>query len=85
MKVVVGLHPDEATEPLLDAALHLGLSLAVIPCCVFSAEFPDRRLRSGETPSSYEDFCDYLTEKSDDLNSDILPFIGRNKVIYRVV
>ena len=81
--LVVGLHPDEATEPIVDTALQLGLRFAVIPCCVFSQQFPDRRLRSGDTPTSYEAFCDYLTEKSCDLSRDTIPFVGKNVVIFK--
>ena len=82
IKLVVGLHPDEATEPLVDCALEFSLDFAVIPCCVFSQDFPQRRLRSGEEPTSYDNFCDYLTEKHEEIRSQLLPFIGRNKVLY---
>lgn len=33
--VLVGLHADEPTEAIVDTALHLGKSFAVVPCCVF--------------------------------------------------
>ena len=82
IKLVVGLHPDEATEPLIDRSRQFSLDFAVIPCCVFSQDFPLRRLRSGEEPTSYESFCDYLTEKQEAIRSQLLPFIGRNKVLY---
>ena len=82
IKLVVGLHPDEATEPLVDLSIQFSLDFAVIPCCVFSQDFPQRRLRSGEEPRSYESFCDYLTEKQEAIRSQRLPFIGKNKVLY---
>ena len=82
IKLVVGLHPDEATEPLVDCAIQFSLDFAVIPCCVFSQDFPQRRLRCGQEPTSYSQFCDYLTEKHPEIRSQLLPFIGRNKVLY---
>jgi hypothetical protein len=63
--------------------LELGLPLAVVPCCVFSHQFPTRRLRSsGQVPTSYEDFCTYLMEKSEALRLERLPFMGKNCVIF---
>ena len=35
---VVGLHPDEATEAIVDWALANGRSFAVVPCCVFARQ-----------------------------------------------
>ena len=42
--LVVGLHPDEATDAIVDAALAAGKPFAVVPCCVFPSLFPHRRL-----------------------------------------
>ena len=80
--LVVGLHPDQATEPLVSTALHLGLSFCVIPCCVFSSAFPERRMKDGSSPSSYEQFCDYLKEKDGRMGEERLPFMGKNKVLF---
>ncbi|KAF9164367.1 hypothetical protein DFQ26_001503 [Actinomortierella ambigua] len=46
--ILVGLHPDQATEPIVRMALRLGKPFAVIPCCVFSRENPHRRLPRGQ-------------------------------------
>jgi len=35
---IVGIHPDQATEPIVDAALAHNKSFAVLPCCVFANE-----------------------------------------------
>jgi len=40
---VVGLHPDEATEAIVDGALRHRRPFAVVPCCVFAKLFPNRR------------------------------------------
>jgi len=45
--LAVGMHPDQATEPIIDAALALGKPFAVVPCCVFPDLFPHRRTRTG--------------------------------------
>ncbi|GIM13121.1 hypothetical protein Vretimale_16270 [Volvox reticuliferus] len=42
--MVVGLHPDQATEAILDFALECGKPFALVPCCVFPRLFPNRRL-----------------------------------------
>ena len=36
--VVVGMHPDQATEALVDFALRHGKPFAIVPCCVHSKE-----------------------------------------------
>jgi len=79
---LVGLHPDECTEDILDAALHYKKSFAIVPCCVFPTFFPTRRLRCGKVVRTYDEFLLYLLEKDDRLNREALPFEGKNQVIY---
>ena len=43
---LVGLHPDEATEHIVDLALAHGKAFAVLPCCVMPHLFPTRNLKS---------------------------------------
>jgi hypothetical protein len=43
---LVGLHPDEATEHIVDLALARGKPFAVVPCCVMPHLFPPRNLTS---------------------------------------
>lgn len=62
--LVIGFHPDEATEPILDFALVTGKPVVIVPCCVFSRIFPNRMNRNGETVTSYEQFVAYLREKA---------------------
>merc|ERR1712176_1336557 len=33
--LILGFHPDQATEPCIDLALWLRIPFAVCPCCVF--------------------------------------------------
>lgn len=81
--LIVGMHPDEATEPLVDIAVANKIAFAVIPCCLFSHLFPQRRLlESGDEPRTYEDYIKYLCEKHEGIQSVNLPFRGRNTVLY---
>jgi hypothetical protein len=48
--VLVGMHPDEATEAIVDAALKYGKPFAILPCCVFPKLFPHRRLLAPPQP-----------------------------------
>ena len=41
---IIGMHPDQATEPIVATAIRYRRHWAVIPCCVFAADFPDRTL-----------------------------------------
>lgn len=79
---LVGLHPDECTEDILDAALQHQKSVAIVPCCVFPTFFPTRRLRCGKAARTYDEFLRYLLEKDDRLSRETLPFEGKNQVIY---
>lgn len=83
---LVGLHPDECTEAILDKALLYGKPVAIVPCCVFPHMFPDRYLvdRPDVPVTTYEEFLQYLLEKDDRLQRATLPFEGRNQVIYYV-
>ncbi len=90
VSLLIGLHPDEATEPLLDMALTSRTSFAVVPCCVFAHAFPKRRLRGEDRgPRTYEELCRYLREKAEDalgaeeeVREHRLGFRGRDKVIF---
>ncbi len=80
--MLVGLHPDEPTEDILDVALQYGKMVAIVPCCVFPCFFPLRRLADGRFVRTYEEFLEYLLLKDDRLRKTNLPFQGRNTVIY---
>ena len=46
MEIIIGMHPDQATESIVDMALKYQKPFAVVPCCVFSEENPHRRLKN---------------------------------------
>lgn len=79
---VVGLHPDQPTEDIVDLALLHGKPFACIPCCVYPGLFTMRRLANGKFVQSYEDFIEYLLEKDCRLETTTLNFMGKNRVIY---
>jgi hypothetical protein len=57
--LAVGMHPDEATEGIVDFALAAGVPFAVVPCCVYSRSFPSRVDSSGRRISSLPRFIEY--------------------------
>lgn len=90
--ILIGMHPDQATEPIVNMALKHNKPFAVVPCCVFAHENPDRRLLDGGEVNTTLDFIQYLTEKDSKGSSDswfggvskqFLPFDGMNIVLYR--
>lgn len=82
---LIGLHPDQATQDILDIALKYNKSFAIVPCCVFPSFFPQRQLRDGSNIITYAQFIQYLLEQGPSLKQQTLPFEGRNIVIYRKV
>ncbi|KAI8976188.1 hypothetical protein BDB01DRAFT_853240 [Pilobolus umbonatus] len=61
--LLVGLHSDQATVPIVEIAIRLNKPFAVVPCCVFSHENRDRLLKSGKLVSCTEDLVQYICEK----------------------
>ncbi|CAO3569907.1 unnamed protein product [Mortierella alpina] len=61
--ILIGLHPDQATEPIVRAALKAGKPFAVIPCCVFSRDNLHRRLP--RIPSSSDTTSDFSSVSQD--------------------
>ena len=83
--IVVGMHPDEATEPIVRAALGGRKAFAVVPCCVFPSAHPERRLSNGAPVVAHEDFCQYLEmigEGRARRTTLAAAFEGRNDVVY---
>jgi hypothetical protein len=82
--LLVGMHPDEATEPIVDAAIRHGKPFAVLPCCVFPTAFPCRRLASDDPVVTYADFLVYLQQKDPcTIEFGRIPVEGRSCVVFR--
>ena len=75
--LAAGMHPDSATESIVDFALALGKPFAVVPCCVCSVDFPAR------AAMSYDAFVAYLVAKAPTrIRVATLGFEGRNLCVY---
>ncbi|KAI9912114.1 hypothetical protein PsorP6_008980 [Peronosclerospora sorghi] len=81
--LIIGMHPDEATEAILDAAIKFSKPFAVVPCCVFGQKFPHRRLADGSKVLSYKNLIEYLIAKHPNIEKAFLPFDGKNLVLFR--
>jgi hypothetical protein len=89
---LVGLHPDQCTEAILDVALRHNKSVAIVPCCVFPSLFPMRMIPSMNEQlatdaemkpvQTYDDFLIYLLRKDTRLRRATLPFEGKSECIY---
>jgi hypothetical protein len=87
VSLFVGLHSDQATIPIVDAALKAGKAFAVVPCCVFSHDNRSRQLRSGELVTTTEHQIQYICEKDTlgyggQIQTAYLDFEGKNRVVY---
>lgn len=80
---IIGMHPDEATETIVDFALQFHKPFAILPCCVLSHKFPTRRDPNGKLVQSYDEFIEYLSNKVPNCERVQLDFPGRNLVLYR--
>jgi hypothetical protein len=75
--LILGLHPDQATEAIVDFALKHKKFFAVIPCCVFSCDFPDRKDSDGNLIVSYGEFIEHLKKKDSRIQEAKLEFEGK--------
>ena len=63
--VVLGLHPDEATDSIVEECVLRKQPFAVVPCCVFASKNRERRVRVGgrERPvRTREELCLFLSQ-----------------------
>ncbi|GAA2760567.1 hypothetical protein GCM10009872_59280 [Actinopolymorpha rutila] len=72
--LVVALHPDEATEPAVRAAVRHNLDFAVVPCCVFAED--------GAKYTS-QAWLDYLASIAPRVSTSHLSISGANTVLWR--
>ena len=84
--LVLGMHPDQATDAAVTFACERGLPFAVVPCCVYAKEFSRRRLRDGTQVTTHEQLCAYLMEKTSASGAEVrmstLDMRGKNVVIW---
>jgi hypothetical protein len=86
-RAIVALHPDEATDAIVDMAVNNKIPLVIVPCCVFCRLFPHRKMPGpnggGAMVSTYQDLLVYLQAKDPTIQKGTLPFVGANTVLYR--
>lgn len=81
-RVVVGLHPDQATGGVIELAKELGRPFAVVPCCTFADEFPERHLEQRPV-RTYADLIEWLQVTAGPATrKDFLRFFGKNLVLF---
>eukprot|EP00597_Dinobryon_sp_UTEXLB2267_P001362 CAMPEP_0170063494 /NCGR_PEP_ID=MMETSP0019_2-20121128/4338_1 /TAXON_ID=98059 /ORGANISM="Dinobryon sp., Strain UTEXLB2267" /LENGTH=320 /DNA_ID=CAMNT_0010269933 /DNA_START=252 /DNA_END=1216 /DNA_ORIENTATION=- len=80
--IIVGMHPDQAAEHIVNWAIRNNKPFAIIPCCVFARRFPKRQLKDGKSVTSYGDLISYLMEKHSDIQAVEMDFEGRNVLLY---
>jgi hypothetical protein len=70
--LVVGMHPDAATEWIVRRAVAAQKAFAVVPCCVMPIDGVHRSL---------DEWLDYLVSLAPGSRIITLPFDGRNRVV----
>ena len=80
--IFVGMHPDQATDAIVDEALAQRAPFALCPCCVFPQVFVDRRQSDGKNVSSYGGLLRYLRQKDPRIRVAELGFVGRDTCVF---
>jgi len=80
----VGMHPDQATGTIVEEAIKRGDPFAVVPCCVFSDDFPERKTADGKRVRTYTELIEWIREKDPtNIEVEYLNFTGKNIVVFR--
>mmetsp|Transcript_34673 Transcript_34673/g.54156 ORF Transcript_34673/g.54156 Transcript_34673/m.54156 type:complete len:352 (-) Transcript_34673:1286-2341(-) len=84
--ILVGMHPDQAAQAIVDFAIRNNKPFACIPCCVYSSEpqFRGRKLPDGTPVSNYDTLIKFLQSRAPGIKVCDLPFEGKNKVVYKL-
>ena len=81
--LIIGMHPDEATDSIVQYAVFYNKPFAIIPCCVYAELFPNRQI-CGQPVLTYESLLDYIQyQVAHNVHRTSLPFQGRNLVLFR--
>jgi len=81
--VIVGLHPDEATEEIICGSAKFGKKMFLIPCCAMPV------VTARYAPSNnWSRWCDHLLKichrRGLETKRTVLPFRGKNIMIWSV-
>jgi hypothetical protein len=69
---LIGFHPDQATEDIVNFSLKYNKSFAIVPCCVFPSLFPNRKGADGKPVRTFEQFLDYLQNKNPKIKREVI-------------
>lgn len=90
--LILAMHPDQAAEHAIDAALRLRKPFFVVPCCTYAQEFPWRRQAADRTKrvTTYGELLDYLQAKGEEpvwehTNEGDKRLVGTRQTIHRDV
>ena len=72
--LLLGFHPDQATDSIVDYALSTNTPFAIVPCCLFTKIFSQRRLKSGQKVRNYDEYIQFLLEKDKRIRISDLKF-----------
>lgn len=80
-RLIVGFHPDQATDYCFRIAAVLQIPVCVVPCCVFPSEFPHRRLYDVDSEEEvpvecYDELMRYLLQENQGAHTASLSFPG---------
>ena len=78
----VGLHPDEATGAVVEWAVRARKPFLVVPCCVFSRLFPERKTPDGRPVTTYPDLIEWIKAKDPAIQTTALDFAGKNVAVW---
>ena len=79
---VVALHPDEATGAVVEWAVRARKPFVVVPCCVFSRLFPERKTPAGHPVRSYDELIAWIKAKDPAIQTTTLDFPGKNVAVW---
>lgn len=78
--LIIALHCCQAAEPVIDLCLQNNKNFCVVPCCVFPNQM--KKYLNGKRVIEYKDFIKYLKRKDQNINRIMLPFRGKNRVVF---
>jgi hypothetical protein len=81
-RLIIGMHPDQAAEHIVEFGIRNNVPFAVVPCCVYQKQFPRRKLLNGNLVREYAELIEYLLEKDPRINALELDFEGKNILLY---
>jgi len=82
--MLVGMHPDQAAEHLVEFALRNNKPFVVVPCCVYQKQFPKRHLKDKRQVRVYGELIEYLMEKDPGIRALSMDFDGKNVLLYHL-